>query len=115
MLDVKDSLVKLQWTVEHHFLHIKNQHPFMRAWAIQYELAYTDFRVIQLALQLAGEDRHQLLADFTTSYDKLHDYEGAFANDGLEGFQAKYGDQLADYAAEVERFGGLLKQVQALQ
>lgn len=55
MLDVSDSLDRLAWTTEHHYRHIAAQHDFMRAWAVQFELAYTDFRTIQLALQLAQD------------------------------------------------------------
>ena len=61
MLDVKDSVNRLAWTTEHHFLHIQARHDFMRAWAVQFEMAYTDFRVIQMALQLGGEQYHDLL------------------------------------------------------
>jgi hypothetical protein len=42
----------------------------MRAWAVQFELAYTDFRTIQLALQLA-QDQHDLLVRFTGVYDTV--------------------------------------------
>jgi hypothetical protein len=52
MLDVIGAVKNLQWTTEHHYLHIRNQHDFMRAWAVQFELAYTDFRIIQMALQI---------------------------------------------------------------
>nr|WP_225350788.1 hypothetical protein [Lacticaseibacillus camelliae] len=52
MLDVKNSIDNLEWTTTHHLAHIQNQHPFMRRWAVQFELAYTDFRVIQMALQM---------------------------------------------------------------
>ncbi|TLQ05815.1 hypothetical protein FEZ51_01135 [Pediococcus stilesii] len=89
MLDVKDSLDRLEWTAEHHFLHIQNHHEFMRAWAIQFELAYTDFRTIQMALQIDGS-YHELLANFTAQYDKVYAYEYEFAAGGLDGFYAKY-------------------------
>ncbi|KAF1293928.1 hypothetical protein [Candidatus Enterococcus leclercqii] len=95
MLDVQGALKNLQSTVTRHFLHIQNQHPFMRAWAVQFELAYTDFRVIQLALQLA--DEMDLLKEFTTAYDKVYQYESAFAFDGLDGFNAKYATKMTDY------------------
>ncbi|MFD1431076.1 hypothetical protein [Lacticaseibacillus mingshuiensis] len=113
MLDVQSSLANLQWTVDHHFLHIQNQHPFMRAWAVQFELAYTDFRVIQLALQLAGE--HDLLAQFTKIYDQLYTFEYAFAADGLEGFNAKFGDQLTTYADTVKAFDAIIPTIAAHQ
>ncbi|MFR0554695.1 hypothetical protein ACLUXD_08660, partial [Loigolactobacillus coryniformis subsp. coryniformis] len=70
MLDVSDSLDRLAWTTEHHYRHIAAQHDFMRAWAVQFELAYTDFRTIQLALQLA-QDQHDLLVRFTGVYDTV--------------------------------------------
>ncbi len=95
MLDIQGALKNLQSTVTRHFLHIQNQHPFMRAWAVQFELAYTDFRVVQLALQLAEETA--LLQEFTGAYDKVYQYESAFAFDGLEGFNAKYAADMDNY------------------
>lgn len=62
----------------------------MRAWAVQFELAYTDFRTIQLALQLA-QDQHDLLVRFTGVYDTVYQYEYEFAANGLAAFNAKYG------------------------
>lgn len=95
MLDVQGSLKNLQWTVTHHFLHIQNQHDFMRDWAVQFELAYTDFRMIQVALQLDGQT--DLLKQFTSQYNEVYQYEMAFAGGGLEGFNEKFGDKIPAY------------------
>ncbi|MCI2172337.1 hypothetical protein [Schleiferilactobacillus perolens] len=116
MLDVKNSIDRLSWTVDHHFLHIKNQHDFMRAWAVQFELAYTDFRVIQMALQLSGEENHPLLARFAANYEAIFQYEYEFAGNGLEGFNAKFGpSEIPKYEALVKEFDGIIKEIQALQ
>ncbi|MHC9533493.1 hypothetical protein ACVPPR_08810 [Dellaglioa sp. L3N] len=92
MIDVKDSLDKLQWTAEHHYLHIIAKHDFMRAWAVQFELAYTDFRAIQMALQLSGK-QHPTLAKFTDAYDRLYGFEYEFAANGLDAFYSKFTTQ----------------------
>ncbi|OJG62992.1 hypothetical protein RV07_GL001132 [Enterococcus malodoratus] len=95
MLDVLGAIKNLTWTTEHHFLHIKNQHEFIRIWAIQFELAYTDFRVIQMALQL--DSQTELLQRFTKAYDAVYQYEYAFVKGGLEEFNQQFGDQLDSY------------------
>lgn len=69
MLDVIKSLDRLTWNTQHHFTHIEAQHDFIRAWAIQFELGYTDVRVVQMALQLDGK-HHDLLQKFTAAYEK---------------------------------------------
>ena len=92
MIDVKNSLDKLQWTAEHHYLHIIAKHDFMRAWAVQFELAYTDFRTIQLALQLSGK-QHETLVKFTDAYDRLYVFEYEFAANGLDAFYSKFTTQ----------------------
>ncbi|WP_203624273.1 MULTISPECIES: hypothetical protein [unclassified Lacticaseibacillus] len=114
MLDVKNSIDNLEWTTTHHLAHIQNQHPFMRRWAVQFELAYTDFRVIQMALQLDGQ-HHELLADFSQTYETIHNYEFAFAGDGLEGFNQQYGGELDEYASQVDHFEDLLDQIRDLE
>ncbi len=114
MMDVTDSIKRLQWTVEHHFLHIQAQHDFMRAWAIQFELAYTDFRVIQMALQLSGEAQHALLHEFAQAYDDVYQYEYAFVAGGLAGFNAKFGDHMEDYAQAESKLLAVLDQVDAV-
>lgn len=114
MLDIQGSLKNLAWTVEHHFLHIKNQHEFMRAWAVQFELAYTDFRVTQMALQLAG-NQMDLLKDFTTQYDVVYQYEMAFASNGLAGFNEKFGDQLPQYEQAQQALRKTIDQILSLQ
>ncbi|WDF81929.1 hypothetical protein PQ472_08330 [Lacticaseibacillus pabuli] len=115
MLDVKDSVKRLSWTVEHHFLHIQNQHPFMRAWAVQFELAYTDFRTIQMALQLAGESFHPLLAEFAKAYEDVYAYEYEFAANGLDGFNAKFGDKIDDYQQKEETLLKVIAKIDATQ
>ncbi|WP_265459284.1 hypothetical protein [Enterococcus sp. HY326] len=95
MLDVRGSINNLKWNTEHHFLHIKAQHEFIRIWAIQFELGYTDFRTIQMALQLDG--KIDLLKRFAKAYDAVYRYEYSFAKGGLEGFNQEFGDKLADY------------------
>lgn len=92
MLDVIDSINRLSWTIEHHHAHILNKHVFMRAWAIQFELAYTDFRTIQIALQLSGAENHSLLKEFTSNYEEVYKYEYEFATNGLDGFNLKFND-----------------------
>jgi hypothetical protein len=113
MLDVKKSLDRLTWNTQHHFAHIEAQHEFMRAWAIQFELAYTDFRVVEMALQLDGS-HHDLLAAFAAAYEKVYDYEYAFVAGGLEGFNEQYGDKIADYKAAADDFLKLVDQVRAI-
>ncbi|KRM76605.1 glycoside hydrolase domain-containing protein [Secundilactobacillus collinoides] len=114
MLDVKNSIERLSWTVEHHFLHIQAQHDFMRAWAIQFELAYTDFRVIQMALQLSGDEHHELLAKFSAAYEKVFNYEYAFVAGGLEGFNEKYGQELDQYEQAEKETLALIDEISAI-
>jgi len=75
MLKIDDSIARLAWNTEHHFLHIQAQHDFMRAWAIQFELGYTDLRMIQFALQLAEPSQSELLTQLTTAYQQVYQYE----------------------------------------
>ncbi|WP_462400645.1 hypothetical protein [Lacticaseibacillus pantheris] len=114
MMDVTDSIKRLRWTVEHHFLHIQAQHDFMRAWAIQFELAYTDFRVIQMALQLSGEEQHPLLGEFAKAYDDVYQYEYAFVAGGLAGFNDKFGDHMDEYQQAESKMLELIDRVDAL-
>lgn len=114
MLDVKNSIDNLEWTTTHHLAHIQNQHPFMRRWAVQFELAYTDFRVIQLALQLDSQ-YPELLADFSKTYEDIHNFEFAFAGDGLDGFNQQFGDQINVYASQVDHFEDLIDQLRDLE
>ncbi|WP_195516372.1 hypothetical protein [Enterococcus dispar] len=114
MLDIQGSLKNLAWTIEYHFLNIKNQHEFMRAWAVQFELAYTDFRVTQMALQLAG-NQMDLLKDFTAQYDAVYQYEMAFASNGLAEFNEKFGDQLPQYEQAQQTLRKTIDQIMSLQ
>jgi hypothetical protein len=113
-MDVTDSIKRLRWTVEHHFLHIQAQHEFMRAWAIQFELAYTDFRVVQMALQLSGEAQHPLLREFSQAYEDVYQYEYQFVEGGLAGFNAKFGDHIADYQQAQTKLLAIIDQVDAV-
>lgn len=113
MLDVEDLLRRVATTVDHHYQHIANRHEFMRAWAVQFELAYTDFRVIQLALQLDGKE-HELLERFTATYDDVYEYEYAFAAGGLEGFDAKFSGRLDSYKSDVDLLLGTISEIQSL-
>lgn len=115
MIDVKNSLERLAWNTEHHYAHIEAQHDFMRAWAVQFELGYTDFRVIQMALQLAGANYHNLLVRFTATYDKVYEYEYEFAARGLASFLSKFGGQMEAYKEQKDQLLELLEEVKKLQ
>ncbi|GEP23885.1 hypothetical protein [Lentilactobacillus diolivorans] len=114
MLDIVKALDRLTWNTQHHFAHIEAQHDFIRAWAIQFEMGYTDFRVVQMALQLDG-NHHDLLAKFTAAYDDVYNYEYAFVAGGLEGVNEKYGDKIEDYRAASDKLLGLIDQVRELE
>lgn len=113
MLAIAASVTNLQWTTEHHFRHIQNQHEFMRRWAVQFELAYTDFKTIQIALQLA--EKTELYERFTKAYQAVYPYEAAFAMDGLEGFNEKFGTQLDDYEQAHDELLAVLKELEQLK
>ncbi|MEG0373160.1 hypothetical protein [Enterococcus viikkiensis] len=113
MLDVLGAINNLAWTTEHHFLHIKNQHDFLRIWAIQFELAYTDFRVIQMALQLDAQT--DLLQRFTKAYDTVYHYEYAFVKDGLTGFNQAFGDQIDQYELAQQKLLAILDELKQQQ
>lgn len=115
MLDVKDSVNRLAWTTGHHFLHIQARHDFMRAWAVQFEMAYTDFRVIQMALQLGGEQYHDLLKRFAAAYEAVYAYEYAFAAGGLAGFDEQFADKMADYQTAEQTLLKIIDEIKALQ
>ena len=109
MLDVLGAINNLRWITEHHFLHIKNQHEFMRIWAVQFELAYTDFRVIQMALQL--DKQTALLQRFTKVYDAVYQYEYEFVKGGLEGFNQQFGNQIEAYDDAQQRLLAILDEL----
>lgn len=113
MLDVLGAINNLAWTTEHHFLHIKNQHDFLRIWAIQFELAYTDFRVIQMALQL--DTQTDLLQRFTKAYDAVYQYEYAFVKDGLPGFNQAFGNQIDQYEVAQQKLLAILDELKLQQ
>lgn len=109
MLDVLGAINNLRWTTEHHFLHIKNQHEFMRIWAVQFELAYTDFRVIQMALQL--DKQTTLLQRFIKAYDAVYQHEYEFVKGGLEGFNQQFGNQIEAYDEAQQRLLAILDEL----
>ncbi|KRM71193.1 hypothetical protein [Lacticaseibacillus brantae] len=115
MLDVKGSIDRLLWTAEHHYLHIVAKHDFMRAWAVQFELAYTDFRTIQMALQLDG-NHADLLKKFAADYDQVFNYEYAFAAGGVDGFYTQYPNQsdLDAYKTAKDALEADINQIQAI-
>lgn len=115
MLDVKGAIENLRSTSEHHYAHIENQHEFMRAWAIQFELSYTDFRVIELAVQMSGEAQHPLLARFAAAYEDVYQYEYAFVAGGLDGFNEKFGDKIPDYEKAKDTLVSVLQEISALE
>lgn len=113
MLDVIGSIKNLQETTERHFLHIKNQHDFIRIWAIQFEIAYTDFRVIQMALQLANEGT--LLSEFTQAYQAVYQFEYAFAEGGLPVFNQQFGKQMSEYEHVKNHLRDVLERIRQQQ
>lgn len=114
MLDITDSIKRLQWTTEHHFLHIQAQHEFMRAWAIQFELAYTDMRVVQMTLQMGISKHADILKQFTAAYEQVYQYEYAFVAGGLDGFNQQFGDKMADYEQAEKNLLASLAEIQKL-
>ncbi|MDR1087688.1 MAG: hypothetical protein LBL23_00095 [Coriobacteriales bacterium] len=113
MLDVRGSIANLKWNTEHHYLHIKNQHDFVRIWAIQFELGYSDFRTVQMALQLTG--RSEMLKDFTKAYDAVYRYEYAFVQGGLEGFNQQFGTEIDAYDKAHQSFLAVLDELSKTQ
>ena len=111
MLDVIKSIDNLAWTTEHHFQHIKNQHDFIRAVAFQFELSYTDFCVIQLALQLDPTEM-DLLKRFSAAYEnEVYPFESEFAFYGLDAFNEKYGEQIDQYEQGVQKLLVILDEI----
>lgn len=113
MLDVRGSIKNLQWNTEHHFLHLKAQHEYIPIWGVQFELGYSDFRTIQLALQLAT--KKDLLQRFTEAYDEVYQYEYAFVKGGLTGFNQEFGEKIPAYQAAHEKLLAVLAEMLALQ
>ncbi|KRO16293.1 hypothetical protein [Lacticaseibacillus saniviri] len=113
MLDIQGSLDQLAWNTQHHYAHIEAQHEFIRIWAVQFELGYSDMRMIQLALQLDKQDA--LLAKFTAAYQAVYAYEYAFAADGLEGFNAKFGNDMPAYKTAATNLLDVIDEIRALK
>lgn len=114
MLDVKGSIQNLQTTVQNHYNYIKDQKQFTRAFPIEFELAYTDFRAIQMSLQLGGEQNHPLLAQFAATYEDVYKYEYAYATTNLEGFNQQFGNNMSDYESSVNTLETQLQQIEKL-
>ncbi len=115
MLDVKGSINNLTTTTEQHFNYIQQQRSFTRAFPIHFELAYTDFRVIEVALQLTGEQNHALLASFAAAYEAVYQYEDAYATGGLEGFNDKFANNLNDYRQAKAKLLTIIDEINKLQ
>ncbi|WP_179394803.1 hypothetical protein [Lacticaseibacillus absianus] len=113
-LDVAQSIANLKWTVDHHFLHIRDHSPFARAIAVQFELAYTDFRVIEMSLQLRGPETHAVLVDFAQTYTAVQRYEWPFIAGGPEEYYAQHGADFSDYQQQVTHLDDLLDTIAAL-
>ncbi|GEL15186.1 hypothetical protein [Pediococcus cellicola] len=112
MLDVWGSLKNVQQTVQAHLAWIKARKSFERVFAVDFEMAYSDFRVVQMALQLAGE--MALLKRYTTAYSAIYNYEHAYVQGGLEEFNRQYGEKLADYEQTVVTLEQIIKEIGAL-
>lgn len=106
--DISSSLENLINTTQHHYAHIAAGHDFMRAWAIQFELAYTDFR--EVIRDLPAEQ----VADFTQAYQAVFAYEWAFVAGGLAGFQEKFptAADLVAYKEAVDQLVALAAKIQ---
>ncbi|WP_262316671.1 hypothetical protein [Lacticaseibacillus parakribbianus] len=112
-LEITSSLQNLQRTVNHHFRHIQAAHPFARPIAVQYELAYTDYRVVQLALQLG--EQPALNAELTAAYEAVQAFEWPFIAGGPAEFAAQHGEAPAGYAQAVATFDAVCARVAAWQ
>ncbi|WP_461225954.1 hypothetical protein [Lacticaseibacillus suihuaensis] len=112
-LEIASSLQNLQWTVDHHLRHIQANHPFARPIAVQYELAYTDYRVVQIALQLGGQPA--LNAALTAAYQAVQAYEWPFIAGGPAEFAAQHGEDATGYREAVDTFDAVCGQVAAWQ
>ncbi|HAT55552.1 MAG TPA: hypothetical protein DCW31_10025 [Lactobacillus sp.] len=111
MIDIQDSAQQLQKTVNDHFEYIQAGHDFARAFAIQFELTYTDFRMIELGLQLDGKGQATLLNSFKTAYQAVYRFEAPFAFGGLEEFDKQCRDMMVDYELAVKQLNKVLQQV----
>ncbi|MYV06121.1 MULTISPECIES: hypothetical protein [Furfurilactobacillus] len=111
MVDVQDSVNRLMATANDHFTYIQAGHDFIRAWAIQFELAYTDYRTIDLALQFDGTDSNKLRKDFVSAYQAVYRFEYPFAVGGLEQFDEQCENQMPDYEVAVNQLDEVLEKV----
>lgn len=94
-IDMTDSVANLKWNTEHHYAHIEQQHEFIRAIAVQFEIGYSDYRYIQMALYLENKD--DLLQQFTKAYKDFYAYESVFAMRGLEEFNKDFSWKMGDF------------------
>jgi hypothetical protein len=109
MLTMQKSIDRLNWNTEHHFLHIKAAHPFIRQWAVQFELGYSDARLIQYYLETQGN--MELWQAFTDAYEAVYNYEYAFVAGGIEGYQEQFGTDTSDYEKAHDELLSVLKRV----
>lgn len=70
--------------------------------------------MIQMALQLSGDEHHELLAKFSAAYEKVFNYEYAFVAGGLEGFNEKYGQELDQYEQAEKETLALIDEISAI-
>ncbi|KRM10288.1 hypothetical protein FD16_GL001219 [Paucilactobacillus suebicus DSM 5007 = KCTC 3549] len=80
---------------------------------MQFELAYSDFRVIQLALQLDGQK--DLLSKFTSQYNDIYKYEMAFVRGGMAEFDNQFEGQIDDYQKAEQSLLETLKEIRQTQ
>lgn len=113
MLDILGSWKNLAATTQAHFETIRDQKEFERIFAVQFELAYSDFRTIQMALQLA--EKMDLLKRYTQTYNAVYAFEYAYVAGDLAGFNERFGQQLKAYEQAVTAFLSAMEEVKQLQ
>lgn len=111
--NVKGSIQNLASTTQDHFEYIQQQKSFTRGFPIHFELAYSDFRIIQFALELSGENT-SLLNSFTDDYQTVYQYEDAYATGGLEGYEEKFNGQIDAYQQAKDRLLDDLQEISKL-
>lgn len=113
MLDILGSWKNLATTTQQHLATIQAQREFDPLFVVQFQLAYSDFRTVQLALQLA--DELALLKRYTQAYNAVYEFELAYVAGGLANFNAQFGSQIAKYQTAVKAFQEVLNEIKQLQ